>query len=135
MFQKSVFSPNCNLTMTAITLHSVLPSSPLFFSPSFFYFLAPFSLSLSPYCLPSSLSEELIDYVSSIHLSLCRLATGALSGVEGGSFTRGGVRWVGGRGVVLGRHVRVVVGVKQKPIVLDSTFILTDTCFPFILYV
>ena len=65
--------------------------SSLFFSPSFFY--------LPPSCLPSSLplslSVELIDYVSSIHLSLCRLATGALSGVEGGSFTRGGV---GGRG-------------------------------------
>lgn len=26
-------------------------------------------------------------------------------------------------------------GVKQKPIVLDSTFTLTDTCFPFILCV
>ena len=31
--------------------------------------------------------------------------------------------------------VWVVEGVKQKPIVVDSTFILTDTYFPFILSV
>lgn len=86
---KSFFSPNWSLNMTAITLHSVLssPSIPLYFTfsiPS----LPPASFPLS---LSLSLSVELIGYVSSIHLSLCRLATGALSGVEGGSFTRGGV--------------------------------------------
>lgn len=75
-----------------------------FFSPLYFTFsLPPFSLSLLPPFLYPSLSEELIDYVSSIHLSLCRLATGALSGVEGGSFTRGGVGgWVGGGGGMYG---------------------------------
>lgn len=102
-----------------------LPFSPLSFSSSSSPLLSftpspPLSL---PSCLPSSLSVELIDYVSSIHLSLCRLATGALSGVEGGSFTRGGV---GGY-----KRVGWVGGIKQKPIALDSTFILTDTCFPF----
>ena len=76
------------LLLLLLLSHCILPSP------------FPLSLSLSPpFLSPSpSLSVELIDYVSSIHLSLCRLATGALSGVEGGSFARGGVgRWVGGR--------------------------------------
>lgn len=61
------------------------------FSPSLFYLLPSLSPPPASFPLSLSLSVELIDYVSSIHLSLCRLATGALSGVEGGSFTRGGV--------------------------------------------
>lgn len=64
------------------------------FPLSFAFSLPPSLLSLSlplPPFLSHPLSVELIDYVSSIHLSLCRLATGALLGVEGGSFNRGGV--------------------------------------------
>lgn len=51
----------------------------LFLLPS--HSLPPFSLSPLPPFLSHPLSVELIDYVSSIHLSLCRLATVARSGV------------------------------------------------------
>lgn len=94
---------------------------PLFSLPpllllSLFLLPSPSLLVLSPLppCLSPSLSVELIDYVSSIHLSLCRLATGALSGVEGGSFTRGGVGGcLGGRGGG-GGHARVGGGGLSK---------------------
>lgn len=69
--------------------------------------------------------------------------------MEGGSLTEGRSGWVGGSGVGWcggsggggaggrGGHVWVCGwwGVKQKPIVLDSTFIPTDARFPFILSV
>lgn len=51
----------------------------LLLSLSFTFSLPPSLLSLPLASLP--LSVELIDYVSSIHLSLCRLATVARSGV------------------------------------------------------
>lgn len=76
-----------------LCVRSVLPSSSVSLSLSLLYLLAsPLHPSHYHHLLPSlslSLSLELIDYVSSIHLSLCRLATGALSGVEGGSLTEG----------------------------------------------
>lgn len=53
----------------------------LLLSLSFTFSLPPFSLSPLPPFLSHPLSVELIDYVSSIHLSLCRLATVARSGV------------------------------------------------------
>lgn len=45
---------------------------------------------------------------------------------------RGRTEW--GGGVWVEEAVVVVVRVKQKPIVVDSTFILTDTCFPFVVW-
>lgn len=85
------------------------------------------SLIEAPSPLFFSLSAELIDSVSSIHLSLCCLATGALSGVEGGSSTVGAgwvvKGWVRRGGCLFGCSVGFI---KQKPI---GRFIQTDPCF------
>lgn len=63
MFQKSVFGQKWSLNATAITLHSLLLYSLSPLVPSFFN-----SLCLPPF-FSHPLSVQLIDYVSSIHLS------------------------------------------------------------------
>lgn len=129
MFQKSVFSPNCNLTTTAITLHTVLPSPPL---------PLPFTLP-SPSLLPPFLSLWRIDRLCLFNPSFPLSPSNGCSIGCGGWEFRGRSEvggWIGEwKRTSVGGHVWGVVGAKQKPIVLDSTFILSDARFPFILYV